>query len=130
MFIGLPSIIGLIVLDALLNPLPSEAPSRAALPVSAGPPSTDSPVVGNGGPRRALDMLVTSLRNTDGKTPMEVRANICALVGHLGHTGVVPESRSHDVDTMKEALKELLVAAKDESGHVGAAAKKALEAWA
>ena len=122
-------VIGLVVLDALLNPLPSEMAARAALsmPVSAGPPSTDSPAVG--GPKRALDMLVISMRNADGKMPMEVRANICALVGHLGHAGVVPDSRAHDVHTMKETFRDLLEFAKDESGHVGNAAKKALDAW-
>ena len=121
--------IGLIVLDALLNPLPSELAGRAGLtmPASAGPPSTDSPAVG--GPRRALDMLVMSMRNTDGKMPMEVRANICALIGHLGHAGVVPDNRAHDVHTLKESFRDLLEFAKDESGHVGNAAQKALDAW-
>ncbi|KAF7793031.1 hypothetical protein EIP86_004136 [Pleurotus ostreatoroseus] len=121
---------GLVVIDALLNPLPSEAPARGAhnAPISAGPSSTDSPAVGT--PRRALDMLVASLRNTDGKVPVEVRANICALVGHLGRAGVVPESRAQDVQTMKESMRELLVAASKETGLVGAPAKKALDAWA
>lgn len=119
------------MLDALLNPLPTEAASRSATlnqPISAGP-SSDSPAVGT--PRRALDMLVASLRNVDGKTPVEVRANICALVGHLGRAGVVPASRAQDVHVLKESTRELLVAAsKEDGGPVGGAAKKALEAWA
>lgn len=124
------SLIGLIVLDALLNPLPSEANPRGALvvPPSAGPSATDSPVVG--GPRRALDMLVHSMRNSDGKTPNEVRANICSLVGRLGHAGVVPESRAQDVHILKESFGDILTMGKDEPGPFGVAAKKALDAWA
>ena len=100
------------------------------VPISAGPSAAiDSPAA-TGGPKRALDMLAAALRNTDGKMPMEVRANVCALVWHLGRPGVVASSRAQDVHVMKESLRELLGFAKEERGHVGHAAKKALDAWA
>ena len=38
----------------------------------------------------------------DGRLPAEVRANLCALVGHLGRPGVVPESRAQDLRAMQE----------------------------
>lgn len=112
-----------------MNPLPTETPRGAAafaVPVSAGP-AADSPVVGT--PRRALDMLVSCLRNTDGRLPAEVRANICALVGHLGRAGVVPDSRTHDLRVMQEEFKGLLEVAVKDPNPVGAAAKRALETW-
>lgn len=96
------------------------------MPVSAGP-AADSPAVGT--PRRALDMLASCLRNADGRLPAEARANICALVGHLGRAGVVPESRAHDVRVMQEELRELLEGAAKEANPAGAAAKRALETW-
>ena len=110
--------------------MPTEVPGRGLnVPISAGPSATDSPAL-SGNPYRALDMLVASLRNTDGKMPPEVRANICALLGHLGRSGVVPESRARDVEVMKESARELLLTARGEAGMVGTAAKKALDAWA
>ena len=120
---------GLVVLDAIMNPLPTETPRGAAafaVPVSAGP-ATDSPLVGT--PRRALDMLASCLRNADGRLPAEVRANLCAAVGHLGRAGVVPESRADDLRVMQEELRDLLVAAAQDPNPVGAAAKRALETW-
>lgn len=114
-----------------MNPLPTEAhPHRGALsvPMSAGP-ATDSPVAGL--PRRALDMLASCLRNADGRLPPEVRANICALVGHLGRAGVVPESRAHDLQVLKLELRDTLeTAAAKEPNPVGAAAKRVLDTWA
>ena len=111
-----------------MNPLPTET-SRGAFnaPVSAGP-AGDSPIVGT--PRRALDMLVSCLRNADGRIPAEVRANICLLVGQLGRRGVVPESRERDLQVMQEEFKDLLEEAKKDPNPVGAAAKRALETWA
>ncbi|KIP09107.1 hypothetical protein PHLGIDRAFT_103348 [Phlebiopsis gigantea 11061_1 CR5-6] len=120
---------GLVVLDAIMNPLPTETPRGAAafaVPVSAGP-ATDSPAVGT--PRRALDMLASCLRNADGRLPAEVRANLCALVGHLGRPGVVPESRAQDLRAMQEELKDLLAAAANDPNPVGAAAKRVLDTW-
>ncbi|CAL1704860.1 unnamed protein product [Somion occarium] len=133
---------GQIVLDALMNPLPSEVNARGGPPpVSAGGPLAGnsveaSPVVG---PRRALDMIVSVLRAPpvliQGVTvhtadiPVEVRANTCALVGHLGRKGVVPEDRAKDVEILKESTRELLEIAAKERTHAGSAAKRALEAW-
>lgn len=112
-----------------MNPLPVETPLRGGslpMPVSAGP-AADSPAVGT--PRRALDMLVSCLRNADGRLPAEVRANVCALVGQLGRPGVVPDSRAQDVRVLRDELRELLDAARADPAPVGAAAKRALEAW-
>ena len=126
--------VAVIVLDALMNPLPVEIPRGGPLsqPISAIP-SSDSPAVGT--PRRAFDMLVTSLRNSD--TPPEVRANICALVGYLGRPGVVNESRARDVHVLKEEMRDVLndvvqkegKASEKTSGPLAAAAKRALDAW-
>lgn len=118
-----------------MNPLPVEIPRGGPLsqPISAVP-SSDSPAVGT--PRRALDMLVVTLRNND--IPPEVRANICGLVGYLGRPGVVNESRARDVHVLKEELKDVLadVLKKEAEGGetsltpLAAAAKRALDAWA
>lgn len=115
-----------------MNPLPVEIPRSgpSSQPISAVP-SSDSPAVGT--PRRALDMLVSSLRNTD--TPPEVRANICALVGYLGRPGVVNDSRARDVHILKEEIKDVLDSVlKRETKEkaptpLAAAAKRALDGW-
>ncbi|KAI0695924.1 hypothetical protein BC835DRAFT_1533592 [Cytidiella melzeri] len=129
------------VLDALMNPLPVEisrsnsSNNMLSQPISAIPTS-DSPAIGT--PRRALDMLVWSLRNPDA--PPEVRANICTLVAHLGRPGVVDASRARDVQVLKDELRPVLekVAKADEEEEEGekapsaaleAAAKRALDAW-
>lgn len=132
---------GVIVLDSIMNPLPSEVNARGgAAPISAGGPLTagngvDSPVMG---PRRALDRLVAVLRAPSTSEPqaprtpiipVEVRANVCALVGRLGRKGVVPEDRIRDLQAMKESLKEILEHATKEGNEVATAAKRVLEAW-
>ena len=122
---------GTLVLDAILNPLPSEVirPGVQSQPVSAIP-TEGSPIAG---PRTALDMLLSVLQNPD-TMPAEVRSNVCALLGQLGRKGVVSESRVQDVARMKGAAKELLegLATKSEGNAqmVSAAARRALEAWA
>lgn len=123
-----------IVLDALMNPLPVEIPRGGPFsqPISAIP-SSDSPAVGT--PRRAFDMLVATVRNTDN--PPEVRANICALVGYLGRPGIVNESRARDVQVLKDEMKDVLGDLLKKEGKAGeraptplaAAAKRALDAW-
>ncbi|KAI0341721.1 hypothetical protein BDW22DRAFT_1358564 [Trametopsis cervina] len=118
-----------VVLDALMNPLPVEISSKnsnnaLAQPISAVP-SSDSPAVGT--PRRALDMLVYTLQNPD--TPPEVRGNICRLVGHLGRPGVTDASRARDVQVLKDETRNALEKiVKDESAPASVA-KQALEAW-
>ncbi len=141
-------IAAVIVLDALMNPLPVEISKNSnasnnplSQPLSAIP-SSDSPAVGT--PRRALDMLVWALKNPD--TPPEVRANISTLVGHLGRPGVVDASRARDVQVLKSEVRgvlEKIVKGKEEAddeeededeGAKGRsslvnAAKRALDAW-
>ncbi|KAK7693611.1 hypothetical protein QCA50_003180 [Cerrena zonata] len=123
---------GVIVLDSIMNPLPSEMSARGGTaPISAGGPLTgngiDSPIVG---PRRALDRLVAILRSSSPPIAAEVRANVCALVGHLGRKGVVPEDRARDLQHLKESLREILENATKEENQVAIAAKRALDAWA
>ncbi|TBU50670.1 hypothetical protein BD309DRAFT_944442 [Dichomitus squalens] len=124
---------GTLVLDSILNPLPSEAVRTTSQPLSAVSVTEGSPVVG---PRRALDMLISTLREGSApNVPPEVRSNVCALLGHLGRKGVVAESRATDVQRMKESTRELLEALAKEDGpqgnpKVAVAAKRALEAWA
>lgn len=141
-------IAAVIVLDALMNPLPVEISKNSnasnnplSQPLSAIP-SSDSPAVGT--PRRALDMLVWALKNPD--TPPEVRANVSTLVGHLGRPGVVDPSRARDVQVLKSEVRgvlEKIVKGKEEAddeeeeedeGAKGRsslvnAAKRALDAW-
>ena len=137
-----------IVLDALMNPLPVEISQKnsssnpLSQPLSAIPTS-DSPAVGT--PRRALDMLAWTLKDPD--VPPEVRANIATLVGHLGRQGVVDSSRARDVQVLKEEVKgvlekivkaqrkseEAVVEDEDETEEkvteaLGSAAKRALDA--
>ncbi|KAI0831201.1 hypothetical protein BC628DRAFT_1312049 [Trametes gibbosa] len=121
---------GTLVLDSLLNPLPTEVLRSTSQPLSAVSATEGSPVVGA---RRALDMLIHVLRE-GSNVPVEVRANACALLGHLGRKGVVAENRSTDLQRMKEGTRELIEALTRESDAPGnakivAAAKRALEAW-
>ncbi|KAI0781039.1 hypothetical protein BD413DRAFT_463594 [Trametes elegans] len=124
---------GTLVLDSLLNPLPAEAIRTTSQPLSAVSATEGSPVVG---PRRALDMLTYVLRESTPNVPAEVRANVCALLGHLGRKGVVAENRATDLQRMKEGMRELVEGLARESGEppanpkVVAAAKRALEVWA
>ena len=130
-----PYPLGTLVLDSLLNPLPSEAlrSVSASQPMSAVSVAEGSPVVG---PKRALDMLISMLREGSApNVPPEVRSNVCALLGHLGRKGVVAESRATDVQRMAESTRELLEMLAKEEGpqsnpKVAGAAKRALEAWA
>ncbi|CCL99147.1 uncharacterized protein FIBRA_01162 [Fibroporia radiculosa] len=120
---------GTLVLDAILNPLPSEVVrSSQSQPVSAVP-TEGSPVVG---PRSALDMLVFVLGNAESM-PMEVRANVCALLGQLCRKGVVAKDRTEDLARMKEATRELIEELGNEidgkPSPLSVSAKRALEAW-
>ncbi|KAI0646953.1 hypothetical protein C8Q79DRAFT_957140 [Trametes meyenii] len=123
---------GTLVLDSLLNPLPTEAIRTTSQPLSAVSASEGSPVVG---PRRALDMLIAVLRDGSPSVPAEVRSNVCALLGHLGRKGVVAENRTTDLQRMKDSTRELVEGLARETEAPGnpkvvAAAKRALEAWA
>ncbi|KAI8998730.1 hypothetical protein BD414DRAFT_475906 [Trametes punicea] len=122
---------GTLVLDSLLNPLPTETIRSSSQPLSAVSATDASPVTG---PRRALDMLISVLRDNNSNVPAEVRANVCALLGQLGRKGVVAESRAVDLQRMKDSTRELLEGLSRAEGpshaKVAAAAKRALEAWA
>ena len=114
-----------------MNPLPTEAIRTTSQPLSAVSPTEGSPVVG---PRRALDMLTSVLREGGpaAKVPPEVRSNVCALLGHLGRKGVVAEDRATDLARMKEVTRDLIeTLIKDGDGNtkVATAAKRALEVW-
>ncbi|TCD60352.1 hypothetical protein EIP91_010326 [Steccherinum ochraceum] len=91
-------------------------------------------------------MLVGFLRNVPfnfqpntrvapASLPVEVRANICSLLGHLGRKGVVV-NREQDVQVLRDSTKEYLEALARDAGTTdgqnksAAAAKRALEAWA
>ncbi|CDO70798.1 hypothetical protein BN946_scf184798.g114 [Trametes cinnabarina] len=121
---------GTLVLDSLLNPLPAEAIRSSSQPLSAVSATESSPVTG---PRRALDMLISVLRDSNPNVPAEMRANVCALLGHLGRKGVVAESRAVDLQRMKDSTRELIegLSRADDPGNakVAAAAKRTLEAW-
>ncbi|KAH9951320.1 hypothetical protein B0H21DRAFT_718473 [Amylocystis lapponica] len=122
---------GTLVLDAILNPLPTETiRSSQSQPISAVT-SDGSPVVG---PRRTLDMLTAVLRSSQGNIAPEVRANVCGLLGQLGRAGVVKDDRKNDVDQMKDSTRELLENAARETEETlkvfSGAARRALEAWA
>ncbi|KZT11398.1 uncharacterized protein LAESUDRAFT_734264 [Laetiporus sulphureus 93-53] len=124
---------GTMVLDAILNPLPSEViRSTLSLSQPASAISSDgSPVADL---HSALDMLVVVLKNTDNNFAVEISANVCALLGQLGRKGVVSPDRVDDVARMKLCTKELLetAAANRDGGArmLSAAAKRALEAFA
>lgn len=137
-----------------MNPLPAEAglgPNRqpSLPPISAGgilaePMSVDGSPASTT-PRRAFDMLAGFLHNVPfnfqpntrvapASLPVEVRANICSLLGHLGRQGVVV-NREQDVHVLRDRTKEYMEALARDSGSDGqnktaAAAKRALEAWA
>lgn len=118
---------GTLVLDSILNPLPSEVirPSQSQ-PASAV--AVDSPVVG---PRSALDMLVSVLSSTEKTIAAEIRANICQLLGQLGKPGAVSEDRAADVARMKERTRNPLEKAASSPGEnvLSVSAKRALDAW-
>ncbi|EPQ58166.1 hypothetical protein GLOTRDRAFT_136931 [Gloeophyllum trabeum ATCC 11539] len=145
---------GKIVLDALLNPLPQEVNPRQSFAAKSLPSSSSNPTSASttsaasspaaGGPTRALDMLVTVLKTPESLPliPVEVRANICSLLGQLGKKGKVSEEddRTADVERVKSATREILESlartsaaegtSEKTGGIVGTAARKALDAWA
>ncbi|EGN93229.1 hypothetical protein SERLA73DRAFT_64433 [Serpula lacrymans var. lacrymans S7.3] len=151
---------GPLVLQALVVPLPVEAAPAGSnsLPPSA-PPSLsatastsselDSPIVNSPtrsrppSPRGALDQLINVLRNTSNTDhvsnnhraaltgfPVEVRANVCALLGQVGK-----QPPGEDVERVKDATKGILEELSRGStqsgrdGMLGAAAKRVLDAW-
>ncbi|KDQ61324.1 hypothetical protein JAAARDRAFT_82449, partial [Jaapia argillacea MUCL 33604] len=127
---------GKVVLDAIMNTLPREAAAptpKSSIPSISSPGSVSSPAVRH--PARALDMLVTVLKNLDTRYPFppEVRANVCALLGQLGRKGVVKDedNRAPDLQQVKDATRSALEAAASIADQevLSNAAKKALETW-
>ncbi|KAH7930821.1 hypothetical protein BV22DRAFT_1101534 [Leucogyrophana mollusca] len=147
---------GPLVLNAILAPLPIEAtpsmPGSTPMSATASASSeTDSPVVtspaGTRGrsalPRRALDHLVLVLRNSSGSDgsasphrptpvayPIEIRANICALLGQMAKT-----TSGVELDIVKESTRPILdelarnTQAQGREGMLSVAAKRVLDVW-
>lgn len=138
-----------------MAPLPIEVATNSA---TSGPVSTatstssdvDSPIVASPGarsrlpiPRRALDRLNAVLKNAPTSNtntnnnrpnpmnfPVEVRANVCALLGHVGR-----KASTDQLQRLSEATKSTLeglakIAGQGRDGMLGTAAKKALDGWA
>ena len=144
---------GPLVLDAILAPLPIEvglnSTGLASTSTNAGS-DVDSPVVTSPTgrsrlptPRRALDRLVTVLKNisnSDVNTnnnrpnpvifPMEVRANVCALLGQVGRSASGEQTESLN-EAAKGVLEDLAkTTGEGREGVLGMAAKKSLDGWA
>ncbi|KAL4074475.1 hypothetical protein V8B97DRAFT_1697314 [Scleroderma yunnanense] len=143
---------GPLVLHALVAPLPVEvtthAPGSAVMSTAAsissetGSPIISSPATRHPPQRRALDQLISVLRNdldVDGITspsptlpsyPVEIRANVCSLLGQL-----TKQTSGENLDTVKEAMKPVLeeLSRSNQSlgreGILGNAAKKVLDVW-
>jgi|SRR5712664_803897 hypothetical protein len=134
-------LVGPFVLDAIINPLPIEvAPNPAML----GPSDGDSPVATSTSshprmqtPKRLLDRLVAILRNTDANNrpnplnfPVEVRANVCALLGQVSRN-----ASGEQMETLSKVAKSILedlskTAGQGREGMLSTAAKKSLDGWA
>ncbi|KIM87000.1 hypothetical protein PILCRDRAFT_815433 [Piloderma croceum F 1598] len=137
---------GPLVLDAILSPLPIEvAPNFGPASASATTGSdVDSPIVASPTgrariptPRRALDRLATILKNTSTPDrpnsvvfPIEVRANVCALLGQAGRSAS-GEQKERLNQAVKCSLEDLAkTAGHGREGMLGTAAKKSLDGWA
>lgn len=120
--------VGVIVLDAIMSPLPVEVKQgKNALSPNTIGSNEGSPVVG---PSRAIDGLVSLLRSPNGRCPQEVKANVCTLVGQLGRKGGrACKERETDVGQLKVAAKDIVVKISQGDDMLGKAAKKVLETW-
>ena len=125
---GIEVISGVIVLDAIMSPLPAEATQGPnPLPPNAPGPEEASPVVG---PARAIEALVSLLKRSNPRCPSEVKANVCTLLGQLGRKGGrTSRERETDVEKLKIATKDILAKYSQVDDLFGKAAKKVLEAW-
>ncbi|KAL5533312.1 hypothetical protein ACEPAF_5088 [Sanghuangporus sanghuang] len=122
----------LCVLDAVVAELPKEVnpPSRQnSLNAYPGNDLT-SPITG---PRTSLDALAMILKNSDGRFPPELRANLCQLLGELGREGLKTGSggREVEVERVRAATQSALetIRSTPDSLVLSVAARKALEAW-
>ena len=146
--IEVPSLcqIGNLVLDAILAPLPAEVTPNSASASASNSSEIGSPVSPSDRSRlpvlrRALDRLVTVLKNapTDASTnnnrptpvtfPIEVRANVCALLAQVGS-----KASAGQLETVRDPTKNILEdlaksAGPGRDGLLGTAAKKAVESF-
>lgn len=126
----LKGISGPIVLDAITSPLPTEVQQAPNPLLSLGESETasseeSSPVLS----KRALDVLLVVLKGPDSRCPIEVRANICTLLGQLGRKGVAVGDREVEVQKMKDAADEILQSFSKGKDLLAGSAKRTLEAW-
>lgn len=133
---------GPLVLRSLIAPLPIEVmphgPGSAAVSNAS---ETGSPITSPAtrhAPRRALDQLILILRNdgidkapsTVPPYPIEIRANICSLLGQL-----TKQTSGEDMDSVKEVAKPVLEELSRSTQGVGResilgnAAKRVLDVW-
>ncbi|KIJ06186.1 hypothetical protein PAXINDRAFT_20608 [Paxillus involutus ATCC 200175] len=141
------------VLSAIVAPLPVEisaaVPGSAAMSTVASTGSeTGSPMItsspaprGRPPQKRAVDHLLTVLRNngSDGTSsprrgdlpsyPVELRTNICALLGQVGK-----RASGEDLEVVKEATRSTLedlarISSNAGKDMLGIAAKRVLEVW-
>jgi hypothetical protein len=86
-----------------------------------------SPVVG---PTRAIEALASLLKRSNPRCPIEVKANVCTLLGQLGRKGGrTSKERETDVEKLKVATKDILVKYSQGDDMLSKAAKNVLEAW-
>lgn len=137
---------GQLVLCTLVTPLPNEitppVPGSAAMSTVASS-ETGSPIIASPPARsRALDHLLNILRNGGGDGassprqselppyPVELRINVCALLGQLGKrtSGVDLETVKDNVRSTLEDLSKLNINSGKEN-MLATAAKRALDLW-
>ena len=143
--------LGQLVLRTLIAPLPNEislpAPGSAAMSTVASTSSeTDSPIITSPPARshaspqkRTLDYLLNILRNggsDDARQPelvsypVELRINICALLGQLGK-----RTAGEEVEVVKDNARSILEDLSKSNFNTGkenmlaTAAKRTLELW-
>lgn len=120
------------MIDALMAPLPHEVQQHSPHPnislAQSGTTSSSegSPIIN---PIRAIDVLITVLRHPGSRCPIEVRANICALLSQVCRKGWVGEERGVEVQKIKEATEELMRTFSQGKDLLADAAKRTLEAW-
>jgi hypothetical protein len=120
-----------LVIDAIIAPLPREAQQQAPISLAQSGITNNSggsPIVS---PARALDILMAVLKHPDStRCPIEVRANICALLGQLCRKGWVGGGeRDVEVQKIKEVAKEMMHNFAQGHDLLADAAKRTLEAW-
>lgn len=121
-------VVGVIVLDAIMSPLPVEVKQgKGPIPPNATGSDEGSPVVG---PTRAIDGLASLLKLSNSRCPPEVKANVCMLLSQLGRKGGrTCQERETDVEQLKVATKDIVVKISQGDDMLGKAAKNVLEAW-